>query len=572
MQSLIKKYSNLGKANSTPNLRYLISFLPNASFSTINLTLQQEIIYLCGKGKENLKQGKIEEAINTFNDTLLRVMNSRNDTLLLVDEIYKNLGRAHCKLGRTTEALDCLIQSLNVAIKVYGKNHRFIACLYRELGSVYEKQEKYDEAIICLKRAIEICNSIDLGNHSKVAKLHLKIADLYEKLGLYDESIESLHKGLQILQWYHEETDSKIQKIYLYLAKNYEKAGNLESSRLYYEKLIQINKNFMALIPIYNNLGEVCKQQGRYSESITYYSKAIDLCQRNNYVENIMAMVTLYTNLGSLYEFLGKTDQALQNYFHALSLTSKKGHVSPSHISGLYNNIGNVYFSMGSIEEALNYYHQAITAIPEKNSNLLIKPNYNLGTTYIYKEDFPQAISFLEEASRISNIYYGKNHKESAVILNMIGYAYRKNMNITKGEGLMMESIQILEGFSKTTSELINCYYMIGTFYLETNDCNKSLEFLKRALEILTSHYGENHPHALAIYKNLSWASLRKQLYSDAIFYQTKVINCQTSLSGESDPKLGLEYGTLAALYEEAGDFKKAEEYYQVSTSILNTN
>ncbi len=545
--------------------------IASANYSTLNLASQQEVSQLYDKGKEDMKQGNFYEAIETFHNSLFRVTDSSNENSLLVNQIYKNLGLAHKKVGNKAEAIKWLKMSLDAALIIYGNEHRIVASLYKELSQVYKTQEKYEEAILFLRRAIDTWVAIDLGTHPKVSKLYQELAELYDRLLQYDKASKSLLECLNVLKWYYEDSDHKIQEINLQLAICYQKSDKLELAKLYYIKVLRSTDNTDLIVPIFNNLAEVCKKLGQYSESISHYQKAIDFYHKTSdrKVENLFI---LYNNIGSLYHFLGKYEQAIQNYKSALSLINNISNISPASISGLYCNIGNIYFSLKSYDESLSYYKNAIDFVEDKNSPCLIRPYFNIGTAYIDREDSEKAMESLHKALIISVNVFGKKHQETIMILCRIGLIHGKQMNISKAESMIDESIRSLEEMKlKYSSELANCYYTQGLFYLEINDFNKAITSLKKALEIQVRLYGENHPDILATYKNVTYACLKKGSHYDAISYQVKVINCQMSIGTETDIKLGLEYGTLAIIYDEIGDFKKADENLNISTTFFNS-
>lgn len=226
-----------------------------------------------------LEEGRYDDAIKIYNRFYVQ------DTSNYV--ILDKLGFANLKKGKYPEA----IGFYNRSMAVNGKNIDAI----RNLSFLYPNVNKMDTAIMLLDKAIAIDpDDIDLYARRATifwAKHYNKRAlnDYLKILSLGDSSVLYLKRAgigyVNNLQ--HKEAvkylleaavrDTADFETLNYLANSYYSISNLKQSQLYYNKVLELLKDFPSQIAYtHMMLGEAYKDDGKYREAIDNYMK----CQR----------------------------------------------------------------------------------------------------------------------------------------------------------------------------------------------------------------------------------------------------------------------------------------------------
>lgn len=226
-----------------------------------------------------LEEGKYDDAIKIYNRFY------RQDTANYI--ILDKLGFATLRKGKYPEA----IRFYNKSLAVNGKNIDAI----RNLSFLYPFVNKMDTAIMLLDKAIAMDpEDIDLYARRATifwAKHYNKrsLNDYLKILSLGDSSVLYLKRAgigyVNNLQ--HKEAvkylleaaarDTADYETLNYLANSFYSISKPEQSQLYYNKVIELLKDFPSqLAYTHMMLGEAYKDDGKYREAIDSYQK----CQR----------------------------------------------------------------------------------------------------------------------------------------------------------------------------------------------------------------------------------------------------------------------------------------------------
>ena len=209
--------------------------------------------------------------------------------------------------------------------------------------------------------------------------------------------------------------------IQTYLA-DYSKASSC------YEKILQTslsqngeNNEWTAMA--YCHLADIMIIQGKYSESIEHYFKALKIYQ--NILGNDSREVSVvYNSIGYANKFLGKYSEALNYYKKSLEIKKTLFTEESEEIATSYHHIGNVYEAMKDHSSALYYCSQAL-AIAKKvllENNPSIITFYNdLGVIYGSLHDFDKARYYYEKALKIGEEVLFAKHPYLSTLLNNLG-------------------------------------------------------------------------------------------------------------------------------------------------------
>jgi protein O-GlcNAc transferase len=123
--------------------------------------------------------------------------------------------------------------------------------------------------------------------------------------------------------------------------------GDLNSAIQAFERVVMLKPAHPAG---HSNLGVIFQEQGKLTEAVEYYNRAL-MFERDPFAFN---------NLGTILKQLDRRDEAIQSYENALN-------ISPDFTEAHYN-LGHVLADVGRLEEAVKSYRSALLSSPDYRS------------------------------------------------------------------------------------------------------------------------------------------------------------------------------------------------------------
>jgi len=243
----------------------------------------------------------------------------------------------------------------------------------------------------------------------------------------------------------------------LFFAKNYVENGNYDEAIVSYKKIISLNikiENPDKNIGFYSRLGDLYQSQGRLSDAIDAYTKAIDISEQfpsegveqGIYINRIKCLlessspdnleiviedcnnlieinknngysqknVAVYVDLGKAYFKLDKIDSAIECYKEASSLASGEKAI------GAYVELGHLYELQSDDDAAVSCYTSAINS--SDNLEKTIAPHIRLANLYRKQVKFTEAESIYNQIISSSSI----PDKKKLGAYNNLGKLYEK--------------------------------------------------------------------------------------------------------------------------------------------------
>ena len=162
------------------------------------------------------------------------------------------------------------------------------------------------------------------------------------------------------------------------------------------------------LLSIYNNLGNIYSDIGRYKDAVKSYESALECDGIKNSTK-----ITIYNNIGDNLILLKNYTQALGYLKKAISDTSA------NNISYPYHNLGICYRELNNTEKALSFFRLSIQKTKDNLSNdhfLIAQSLLGIADAYRYSKDYNTALSYYSQSQQIKHnnnllklkILYGK--------------------------------------------------------------------------------------------------------------------------------------------------------------------
>ncbi|CAF1082145.1 unnamed protein product [Adineta steineri] len=344
------------------------------------------------------------------------------------------------------------------------------------------------------------------------------------------------------------------------------KMGQSDKAQEVYGVLLHQTTNESEKAPIYNQLGMIKDDQGKYSEALTYYEKALEIRQQS-LPFNHPDLGDSYNNIGLVYCNMGDYPKAFSSHEKALAIRQQSLSFNHSNLGASYNNIGSVYDRMGDYPKALSSHEKALEirqqSLPSNHPDLGDSYN-NIGLVYCNMGDYPKALSSHEKALAIRQQSLVSNHPDLGMSYNNIGIVYKNLSDYSKALSYYEKALTIKQqSLPSNHSNLGASYNNIGSVYDSMGDYPKALSSHGKALAIRQQSFPSNHPDLGGSYNNIGIVYKNMGDYPKALSYYEKALTIKQQSLSSNHPDLGASYNNIGNVYENMGNYAKAHSFYE---------
>lgn len=486
-------------------------YINNLSLSPKKLSVTQENI-LKDLGHYNKTRYKIisftlKEIIETHPDfknllLFISLINSQNVPKsifffyvdkLTVDNFIINLKKysliSDQILSHSEESFFSIHRSTQKVILSYLKN---------ELR-VYKKNPDIDKIIFSIE---------------KYSDIHIN-SENTENLKIIKEHIISILKNKNLFDSY------QIGTLYHLLGSIFYQFSDFFSAEKYFQKSIEnLNKNNVRLALVYESLGCLYSELGKYKESIKLRSRSLSIFNKFN-EKYYNEKTKIFSNLGYVYKEVGKYKKAEQIFQNCLSLYKKKPPKTYVDYAWLLLYLGYLYEDLNELEKSKKYYDDCINLCNKHlKSNHIVKAwaLSSLGNIYRKLKNFKKAKELIKDAIKICKDHSFNNHVGYAFVINHLGCVFRDEKNYYQSRSLLEKSLSIYNRcYKKDHVRIALTLRDLAKLKLAENYQHEGLVLLEKSLELMQKN---KHPNLYIIledlgdfYLNNAQTNLRKNKY-----------------------------------------------------------
>lgn len=242
---------------------------------------------------------------------------------------------------------------------------------------------------------------------------------------------------------------------------------------------------------ITNRIGYNCYYLSDYNNSVKYFLRTLDICEKQNNKQGIAAC---HNNIGSIYNELDDTTKALKHHLLALKLRkefSKGDENSRNEIAQSYGNVGKTYFAMGRYHEAMEYYRQSLELSAEiGNKGRQALMTNNIGSIYAEQKKYDEALPYFNDAYKIYRELEAEDNY--ALCLNNIAEIYyRKKQYDLSAESYRTALVCAQKAMS--LPDMKTSYNGLHNCYLQMGDYKQAHDYLSKYIEIKDSIFNEQN-------------------------------------------------------------------------------
>jgi CHAT domain-containing protein/Tfp pilus assembly protein PilF len=446
-------------------------------------------------------------------------------------------GRQLRKERKFTEAIAALEKAKAEVEKKSGRTSKNYAIVINNLALVYDDMNNFNLAEPLYKEALAIYKSTTGEKDVMYVTTLENLGYLYQQQGKFKEAEEYYSQALainkEVLGTKHPDYATSLEN----LAKLAEKSGQKDKAeKLYIEHLNLIKDNLGEKNPIYatamENLAKYYQNNGNFRLAEDYFRDVLKVRKRNGGDKTVDYAHTL-NNLAILYKVSGRAALAETTYEEALALyRATVGDKNPAYAE-VVSNLANLYYSQANYKKAEQMY---------------------------------------EESRKIIETSYGKNSLQYAMALRDLAKIHYVKSEYASAEPLYEEALQILKSRGSNNKEYAAIINDLASLYRMQGNEAKALPLLEESIKINKEILGDKHPeYARSLYQ-LAIITYKKEGASPKVekMYQEVVEICRAN---PADANLyGNALGALANLYNNKGDFDKAEPLYKEGIKVSRQN
>ncbi|CAF1496042.1 unnamed protein product [Adineta steineri] len=225
------------------------------------------------------------------------------------------------------------------------------------------------------------------------------------------------------------------------------KMGQLDKAEDIYQVLLDQTKDDKNSANIYNQLGLIKYDQGKYEEALTFYEKSLAIYQKT-LSPNDPQLAVSYNNIGNVHQIMRNYPKALSSHDKTLEIDQQSLPPNHPHLAICYNNIGLVHDNMGNYPRALLSHEKALEiwqqSLPPNHPDLASSYG-NIGNMHRNMGNYPKALSSHEKALEIRQQSLPPTHPDLASSYNNIGAVYESMSNYSKARTFYERAVQIAQ-------------------------------------------------------------------------------------------------------------------------------
>lgn len=180
-----------------------------------------------------------------------------------------------------------------------------------------------------------------------------------------------------------------------------------------------------------------------------------------------------------------------------------------------------------------------------------------------------EALAFAEEAVRLSEQDYGKDHQTTAIYYNNLGLLCKDIEDFERAEALLRQALTINEkAYGRSRPEVAAVLVNLGLLSLDSGDFTKAKPLLEEALAINEKAFGPDHSSVATILNNLGALHKKQGNSVAAAPYYKRALEISEKELGENHPRIATLLTNLGSVYEATEDHPQAEALFLRALSI----
>jgi len=320
-----------------------------------------------------------------------------------------------------------------------------------------------------------------------------------------------------------------------------------------------------------NNLAALYHAQGNYPAAEELFLSALELW-KVCYGEEDFEIATTLNNLGEIYREQGQYLKAEQVHLEALAMRRCLFDEQHPDIAQSLTNLAALYTSLGRYADAEEMHLEALTMkiqlFGEEHPDIASSLN-NLGKLYDAQGRYSEAeIKFLKSLEICQNIL-GDEHPYIASILSNIAGIYQDRGNYIAAEQRFLEVLSMRKRLlGEEHPDIANSLDHLGEVYLIQGNYLASEQKYLEAYFLRRRLFTGEHPDIAESLSNLAVVYTYQGRYIEAEQQYLQALPMLERLLGKEHRSIGHIFNNMAGLDEAQGNYSQAEQKYLKALEI----
>ncbi|TCC88777.1 tetratricopeptide repeat protein [Pedobacter frigiditerrae] len=308
-------------------------------------------------------------------------------------------------------------------------------------------------------------------------------------------------------KWFHEASSYSLGMKNQIAARLFFDIGEYDLTIKLWEMGLQIAQQENNQIFFYAQLGSIgmtLNAIGKYKEAKSCLEESVKACRE---IGNTQAEISQLQALGNVYRNLREFDEAITAFNKALGLASLH---EPESLCSCIGNLVNVYNQIGDYDNVIKILERGLPiALSRGNKQTEGSMLCSLGVALFLKGDIDKAFESVLHSLKLTQ-QISDRQGECIALQNLTNFFLQLEDydNCLKYSSL---GLQIAREIGIRQSEAA-ALYNLGTTYFFKGDQNSAIFHLKKAIEIYTEIFGNNHSHTISAINAL----VRAEKYPDS--------------------------------------------------------
>ncbi|MFA8298782.1 MAG: tetratricopeptide repeat protein [Hyphomicrobiales bacterium] len=310
-----------------------------------------------------------------------------------------------------------------------------------------------------------IDHKLNTQDSTDFGEFHFILAKSYREAGKYKNALNIINK-IKSHGYIVDSADLLIEE-----GNVLWKLGDYKGSYQKLYKSIAICKNNDQLINAYMGLGLIGYTTSRFTNSLNYFNKALEICDS---IENKQYRAMLFNSMASIYFNQGKHDKAIDLLMKAYNINIESDNIKRQ--SANLGNLAQIYNAKGESKISDSLYQKAILIDRKINNKIgLATKQINLCLTHFKENNFDKALQLsLEAYSIFKDIDYMRGLGFTS---NILGNIYTTIGDYEKASNYLELGKHYNETTNNTSQEAYNKYYH-SIYYQKIGKLDKAIEAL----------------------------------------------------------------------------------------------
>lgn len=323
-----------------------------------NTYLRYKGIAISNKGYNYYFQGKIDEAISCFHNSI-KIQEETGDSLGIAGTL-NNLAAIYDSQGEIKKAIEYFNKSFIILDSLNDKEN--MAAVINNIATIYDDQGNLPLALENYHKSLKIREEI--ADESGMAESFSNLGYVTSKIGDYKKALEYNFKSLKI----REKLGLKMQVAGSYnnIGSNYEKLNNLTKAVEFYKKSLAIQQQIdhkRGISVSLMNIGTAMSRMNKPDSALFYLKQSLQIAET---IDDKSGLALVLGNLGEVYFKSNDISKAQDCGEKALQISRKTGH--PQNLNQAASLLSKVYKKQNKFEKALEMHELEIQMRDSINS------------------------------------------------------------------------------------------------------------------------------------------------------------------------------------------------------------